>query len=53
MNKFLFLIFFYFLCSSTIANAGIDEAGSGNWCQLYNKGIKLAEENQKNKNKKK
>ena len=49
MNKFLFLIFFYFLCSSTIANAGIDEAGSGNWCQLYNKGIKLAEENQKNK----
>ena len=52
MNKFLFLIFFYFLCSSTIANAGIDEAGSGNWCQLYNKGIKLAEENQKNKIKK-
>jgi len=52
MNKFLFLIFFYFLCSSTIANAGIDEAGSGNWCQKYNKAIKLAEENQKNKIKK-
>ena len=49
MNKFLFLIFFYFLCFSTIAKAGIDEAGSGNWCQLYNKGIKLVEENQKQK----
>ena len=51
MKKLLGIIVLGLLLSGN-ANAGIDEAGSGNWCQLYNKGIKLAEENQKNKIKK-
>ena len=52
MKKLLGIIVLGLLLSGN-ANAGIDEAGSGNWCQLYNKGVKLAEENQKNKIKKK